>query len=276
MHAQKRRERQTSPVQEPDRLYGRALQGIHGKYAKVEHIECVHKGHEFCRYIIAWDNNAKYYLNRLRTYLAAMLVTACTGALLLIPFLGGAEPDIARHFPELLPVRGEEAIEYLKNNSVDLVLLGMTMDPGIDGLETYLRDHPASPRTESRHRQRICGEYPGGGGCSPGSEQISRETPQHPEPRRNRQTGAHGLKVDVSASGLEPGSPVLWGLRCSFVDSIAAAEPIVPRARIFLFKIFPSTCRIRLTFFDSIRLHVFQIQAYTLLFHDALVNNYSL
>jgi len=40
---------------------------------------------------------------------------------------------------------GEEAVEYLKGNSADLVLLDMIMDPGIDGLETYRRiihDHP--------------------------------------------------------------------------------------------------------------------------------------
>ena len=34
---------------------------------------------------------------------------------------------------------GEEAIEYLKTNSVDLVILDMIMDPGIDGHETYRR-----------------------------------------------------------------------------------------------------------------------------------------
>ncbi len=32
---------------------------------------------------------------------------------------------------------GEEAVEYLKDNSADLLLLDMIMDPGIDGLETY-------------------------------------------------------------------------------------------------------------------------------------------
>lgn len=40
---------------------------------------------------------------------------------------------------------GEKAIEYLKNNQSDLVLLDMIMDPGIDGLETYkeiLKIHP--------------------------------------------------------------------------------------------------------------------------------------
>ncbi len=34
---------------------------------------------------------------------------------------------------------GEEAVEYLKSHSVDLVMLDMIMDPGIDGLETYKR-----------------------------------------------------------------------------------------------------------------------------------------
>jgi two-component system, cell cycle sensor histidine kinase and response regulator CckA len=40
---------------------------------------------------------------------------------------------------------GEEAIEYLKINSADLLVLDMIMDPGIDGLETYqkiLEFHP--------------------------------------------------------------------------------------------------------------------------------------
>jgi PAS domain S-box-containing protein len=34
---------------------------------------------------------------------------------------------------------GEEAVEYMKTRSVDLLLLDMLMDPGIDGLETYRR-----------------------------------------------------------------------------------------------------------------------------------------
>jgi CheY-like chemotaxis protein len=32
---------------------------------------------------------------------------------------------------------GEEAIEYMKNNSPDLLIIDMIMDPGIDGLDTY-------------------------------------------------------------------------------------------------------------------------------------------
>jgi CheY-like chemotaxis protein len=34
---------------------------------------------------------------------------------------------------------GEEAVGYMKSNSADLVVLDMIMDPGIDGLETYIR-----------------------------------------------------------------------------------------------------------------------------------------
>jgi two-component system cell cycle sensor histidine kinase/response regulator CckA len=32
---------------------------------------------------------------------------------------------------------GEEAIEYVRDNHVDCLLLDMIMDPGIDGLDTY-------------------------------------------------------------------------------------------------------------------------------------------
>jgi two-component system cell cycle sensor histidine kinase/response regulator CckA len=35
--------------------------------------------------------------------------------------------------------RGEEAVDYMRDNSADLLLLDMIMDPGIDGLETYKR-----------------------------------------------------------------------------------------------------------------------------------------
>ncbi len=41
---------------------------------------------------------------------------------------------------------GEEAVDYLKTRTADLLILDMIMDPGIDGLETYrriLEIHPA-------------------------------------------------------------------------------------------------------------------------------------
>jgi CheY-like chemotaxis protein len=40
---------------------------------------------------------------------------------------------------------GEEAVEYLRNHTTDLLVLDMIMEPGIDGLETYrkiLEIHP--------------------------------------------------------------------------------------------------------------------------------------
>ncbi len=40
---------------------------------------------------------------------------------------------------------GEEAVEYLKENGADVVILDMVMDPGIDGLETYKRIHAIRP-----------------------------------------------------------------------------------------------------------------------------------
>jgi PAS domain S-box-containing protein len=40
---------------------------------------------------------------------------------------------------------GEEAVEYAKKNGVDVVILDMIMDPGIDGLETYKRIRAVRP-----------------------------------------------------------------------------------------------------------------------------------
>jgi CheY-like chemotaxis protein len=44
---------------------------------------------------------------------------------------------------------GEEAVAYLKDKRVDLVLLDMIMDPGISGLETYERIVEEHPRQKA-------------------------------------------------------------------------------------------------------------------------------
>jgi PAS domain S-box-containing protein len=44
---------------------------------------------------------------------------------------------------------GEEAIEYLKENTVDLILLDMIMDPGINGRETYERIIKIHPKQKA-------------------------------------------------------------------------------------------------------------------------------
>ena len=41
---------------------------------------------------------------------------------------------------------GEEAVEYLKQNAVDLLVLDMIMDPGMDGLDTYAKVLEIHPR----------------------------------------------------------------------------------------------------------------------------------
>ena len=44
---------------------------------------------------------------------------------------------------------GEEAVEYMKKNSIDLLILDMIMDPGIDGLETYKRIQKYHPHQKA-------------------------------------------------------------------------------------------------------------------------------
>jgi two-component system, cell cycle sensor histidine kinase and response regulator CckA len=44
---------------------------------------------------------------------------------------------------------GEEAVDYLKDHSVDLLLLDMIMDPGISGRETYERIKKIRPRQKA-------------------------------------------------------------------------------------------------------------------------------
>ena len=44
---------------------------------------------------------------------------------------------------------GEEAVEYMKNNQANLIILDMIMDPGIDGLETYKRILEINPEQKA-------------------------------------------------------------------------------------------------------------------------------
>jgi len=44
---------------------------------------------------------------------------------------------------------GEEAVEYLKDGKADLVILDMIMDPGMDGLDTYLKILEIHPRQKA-------------------------------------------------------------------------------------------------------------------------------
>lgn len=58
---------------------------------------------------------------------------------------GNDQRELAKNMLEKIGYRveavacGEEAVEYVKNNKVDLIVLDMIMEPGIDGTETYRR-----------------------------------------------------------------------------------------------------------------------------------------
>ena len=44
---------------------------------------------------------------------------------------------------------GEEAVDYIKNNSADLLVIDMIMDPGINGLETYKKIIEIHPKQKA-------------------------------------------------------------------------------------------------------------------------------
>ena len=51
-----------------------------------------------------------------------------------------------RGYTPVMANSGEEAVTYLTNHCVDLIILDMIMDPGMDGLDTYrkiIEMHPA-------------------------------------------------------------------------------------------------------------------------------------
>jgi len=66
-----------------------------------------------------------------------------------------SQREISCHMLETLRYKtkavsgGEEAVEYLKEHSVDLLLLDMIMDPGIDGCETYERIKKIHPEQKA-------------------------------------------------------------------------------------------------------------------------------
>ena len=66
-----------------------------------------------------------------------------------------AQRIIASSIPERLNYRlasvasGEAAVAYLDTHSVDLVLLDMVMDPGMEGLDTYRRILDLHPKQKA-------------------------------------------------------------------------------------------------------------------------------
>ncbi len=53
------------------------------------------------------------------------------------------------HYSVQAVASGEEALEYLKKNKVDLLVLDMIMDPGMDGLDTYKKVIEIHPKQKA-------------------------------------------------------------------------------------------------------------------------------
>jgi CheY-like chemotaxis protein len=53
------------------------------------------------------------------------------------------------HYRTMTVSSGEEALIYLKDHTVDLVLLDMIMEPGMDGLDTYKKILEIHPRQKA-------------------------------------------------------------------------------------------------------------------------------
>ncbi len=57
-----------------------------GKYARVEHPECVHQGDSRCRYIVSWDHGPKYFLNMVRSYGLAAILALVPSSFFVLPY----------------------------------------------------------------------------------------------------------------------------------------------------------------------------------------------
>ncbi len=57
-----------------------------GKYARIEHPTCLHRGGEICRYIIAWEKTPSTVVRKQRSYLTAFCLSGCLTSYFFIPF----------------------------------------------------------------------------------------------------------------------------------------------------------------------------------------------
>ncbi len=56
-----------------------------GKYAQVEHPECIHKGGTCCRYVISWDEPRFFFWKKMRNIAAFLSIIVCLAAALTAP-----------------------------------------------------------------------------------------------------------------------------------------------------------------------------------------------
>jgi PAS domain S-box-containing protein len=56
------------------------------KFADIEHPSCIHKGDDFCRYIISWNKAPKFLLIRVRNFILYLSILILIALLFVIPF----------------------------------------------------------------------------------------------------------------------------------------------------------------------------------------------
>ena len=94
-----------------------------------------------------------------------------------------SQRDISCHMLKALGYRaeavasGEEAVAYTAEQAVDLLVLDMIMEPGMNGRQTYEKIIEQRPGQESHHRQRLCGKRRGQGHPATGRGASSSKNP---------------------------------------------------------------------------------------------------
>ncbi|MBN2297643.1 MAG: PAS domain S-box protein [Deltaproteobacteria bacterium] len=56
-----------------------------GKFALIEHPDCIHKGDNCCRYIITWESSVSYVWNRIRSYSTLIISLICFSLFFVLP-----------------------------------------------------------------------------------------------------------------------------------------------------------------------------------------------
>ena len=56
-----------------------------GRYARIEHTECMHRGQAVCRYLVTWESSPAVWLRRLARYLLVLGGLICAATFFLLP-----------------------------------------------------------------------------------------------------------------------------------------------------------------------------------------------
>ncbi len=67
-------------------LFEALAQFFTGKYAQIDHIECIHKGNLSCKYIVSWQRTAAMTWKLIASYSLALSIVASIIMLFLVPF----------------------------------------------------------------------------------------------------------------------------------------------------------------------------------------------